>query len=555
MKKNFLVICLLCGIGVLYPQVVTNFYREADKESMNHWVDSQMSAMTLDEKIGQLFMLVVDPNPRPGTAKIISSHIKNYHVGGILFARGLPADQVASTNIYQSEAKIPLMIALDGEWGLAMRLNGTTQFPKTLSLGAVTDRQLLERYGEEVGRQCREMGIHINFAPALDVIDSLYHPSLRMRSFGHNPEWVSGHANAYARGLERRGVMAVAKHFPGHGHTAEDSHIQTAFVGLSREQLEKSSLYPFRSYINNGFSGIMNGHFCIPALDSVSGLPTSLSAFVTPPLLKKEMGFSGLVFSDALVMKGAETKENVCVLALLAGNDVLVSPPRIQDDFSAVRNAVRNGQIPRSEIDAKCRKILSYKYMFGLNAFHPLEEAGLMSRLNTPFTEELAWRLSVESVTLLKKEKSVFPLEKGEWRNTVVAAFGTPAPNGMKHFPCRNYFQIEKTVDNQSLSSFKQRFPAPEAIICCIYSESVSEKEVLRLIGDNSRYIVCFFIPPYNLGNFKNLIAGSAASLLLYENTVYSHRAAGWILGEGLLPTGQLPVSVKGLQSLENIVF
>ena len=158
MKKNFLVICLLCGIGVLYPQVVTNFYREADKESMNHWVDSQMSAMTLDEKIGQLFMLVVDPNPRPGTAKIISSHIKNYHVGGILFARGLPADQVASTNIYQSEAKIPLMIALDGEWGLAMRLNGTTQFPKTLSLGAVTDRQLLERYGEEVGRQCREMG-------------------------------------------------------------------------------------------------------------------------------------------------------------------------------------------------------------------------------------------------------------------------------------------------------------------------------------------------------------------------------------------------------------
>ncbi|MEN6588158.1 MAG: glycoside hydrolase family 3 N-terminal domain-containing protein, partial [Proteiniphilum sp.] len=298
MKLKIISIYVLGLCAMSAPaQVVPRLYQQADKENMQRWVDSVYATLTVEEKVGQLFMPIAEPNR--GWKGKIAGYIQHQKVGGLLFSKGTLAQQADVTNYAQSSSGVPLLIALDGEWGLSMRLYDAPVFPQNLITGAIQDEELMTLYGREVARQCREMGIHVNFAPTIDVHSNPGNPVIGTRSYGENPLNVARQGVAFARGLEDNGVMAVAKHFPGHGDTSDDSHKTLPTINHRRERLEEVELYPFREYVHAGFSGIMSGHLNVPELQT-KGMPASLSPEVGVHLLKEEMGFSGLTFTDGM---------------------------------------------------------------------------------------------------------------------------------------------------------------------------------------------------------------------------------------------------------------
>ena len=355
----FCAVCLLTAKA----QTIPNMYRNVDQAKMNHWVDSVFDAMSYDERIGQLFMVIAEPKSDNRNMQRLLRYVNEIKIGGILFHKGNPVTQAEVTNRLQKASRVPMFVSLDGEWGLSMRLSGTTRFPKNMMLGAIEDNKLITEYGKEVARQCKELGIQINFAPDIDVNSNTDNPVIGLRSFGENPVAVADKGLAYARGLEGEGIISVSKHFPGHGDTSEDSHNTLPSVHHDRARLDSVELYPFRRYIYDGYAGVMTGHLYVPALDKTRNLPSSLSRPIVTGLLKEELGFRGLCFTDALAMKGATTSklDNPSVKALLAGNDILLAPAAPINDFTAVKEAIDEGILNIEDIEAKCIKILQYK--------------------------------------------------------------------------------------------------------------------------------------------------------------------------------------------------
>jgi beta-glucosidase-like glycosyl hydrolase len=341
--KKIILLYVLCIFGLsLYAQQVPNVLRRggADSAECREWVEKQLSEMSLKEKIGQLFIHTVAPlNTQSNRANIYNA-VKEYKVGGLLFSGGQVGNQAILTNYAQELSKVPLFIAFDGEWGLAMRLKNTPRFPRNRVLGCIQDNQLLYEYGKEVARQCKEIGVQINFAPVADVDINPRNPVINTRSFGGDPKNVAQKVVAYSRGLEDGGVLSVAKHFPGHGDTEVDSHKALPVLNFDRARLDSIELYPFKEVIHAGLGGIMAGHLEVPELGKN---PASLSAHVIDNLLCRELGFRGLVFTDALEMKGVSQNENLCAKALKAGNDLLLAPRNLKRELNGVLEAVKSG--------------------------------------------------------------------------------------------------------------------------------------------------------------------------------------------------------------------
>ena len=315
--------------------------------------------------------------------------------GGILFQKGFLADQRDLTQTLQEASTVPMLIALDGEWGLYMRLKDAPRYPRSKGLGIKGDMELIKAYGAEVARQCQLMGIHINFAPVVDVNINPKNPVIGTRSFGDSPELVARCAVAYGQGLEEGGVLSVAKHFPGHGDTSEDSHKTLPTVSASRERMQRVELYPFRAYRDAGLGGVMTAHLRVPAYDA-TGRAASLSRKITTDLLRHDMGFKGLVITDALEMRGAQANgvSSVAVEALKAGNDILLGPSQPLEARNAIIQALRSGEVSEAEVEEKCRRILAFKYALIIKKKSPEasaaevkkqiwtpEEAALRSRL------------------------------------------------------------------------------------------------------------------------------------------------------------------------------
>ena len=409
---------VMTGLAADKPTLLT----QVDQQKMMAWTDSVFNTLSMDERIGQLFMVIADVKTTNQNMQRLLRYVNELNIGGVLFHKGSPEVQAQLTNRMQEASKVPLLVSLDGEWGLSMRLSGTTRFPKNMMLGAIENDLLIRKYGEEVARQCKEMGIHINFAPDLDVNSNVDNPVIGIRSFGEDPAAVADKGIAYASGLEEGGIMAVAKHFPGHGDTSDDSHETLPVIYHSRTRLDSVELFPFKQYIQRGFAGVMTAHLYIPALDKRKNLPSSLSEKVVKGLLQDELGFQGLCFTDALAMKGAgnDKAENPCVKALLAGNDILLAPYAPISDYKAVKEAIEGGIIPMKLVEDKCKKILQYKYVAGLNRYQPIPLKGLSDRLNTAHAAWLAAQLNAEAITLLKNEDDVVPLMKLDQKKIAV---------------------------------------------------------------------------------------------------------------------------------------
>ena len=345
---------------VRYPKVL---FKDVNQKAMTHWVDSVFKTLNTEEQLAQLIMPIVYPSQNTQDIKREEQRFSKFKWGGILYQKGLMAYQLIMNKRLQQTNSIPLLIALDGEWGLYMRLKDAPRFPRNLGLGLAGDAQMLYEYGREIARECRLMGIHVNFAPTVDVNINPLNPVIGSRSFGSTPSVVSQLSEAYALGLEDGGVLSVAKHFPGHGDTSEDSHKTLPIVQATRKRLELVELAPFKHYINSGLGGIMTAHLRVPALENRS-IPSSLSPNVCTDLLKKDLGFQGLIFTDGLEMEGVQTQSlgDIGVAALLAGNDILLGPASPEAQLNNLVLAYWDGRLPAKLIEEKVRKVLAYKY-------------------------------------------------------------------------------------------------------------------------------------------------------------------------------------------------
>ena len=447
-------------------------YSLRNNEECRQWVDSVMQRMSLKERIGQLFIYTIAPQLNKPNTDLLRKVVQEYKVGGLLFSGGLLENQVKLTNQAQEMAGVPLLITFDGEWGLAMRLRGTPSFPRNRVLGCIRDNGLLYEYGREVARQCREIGVQVNFAPVADVNINPDNPVINTRSFGEDPVEVARKVVAYSRGLESGRILSVSKHFPGHGDTDVDSHKALPVLPFTRERLDSVELYPFRRAIRAGLGGIMVGHLEVPAWEPQAGLPSSLSRRIVTDLLKEELGFKGLVFTDALAMRGVSGQGHLCLQALKAGDDLLLVPRNLEGELEAVRAAVRSGELPEAEINRRCRKVLMYKYALGLSKKPHVRLSGLESRLNTPHTRTLMRQLKQAAITVVDEgEKPLLPLDLSSRRvavlqvgeGDVLSPFRTELSRSVR----TDFFRLTTGMTESALQTLQKKLSAYERVLVC----------------------------------------------------------------------------------------
>lgn len=540
---------LLCSfnINVVGKKIIPNLYKTTNQSLMLQWVDSVYNQMTVDERIGQLFMPVVAGDNTDANKKIIQDFISNQYVGGFLFSEGTPQNQAELTNMAQQNSKMPLMISLDGEWGLSMRLSNTTQFPRNMMLGAIQNDSLLYYYGLEVARQCKLMGIHINFAPSVDVNSNPANPVIGTRSFGEDPELVARLGIMYAKGLEDGGVMAVAKHFPGHGDTSTDSHKTLPTISHDRDRLDDVELKPFSKYIKSGLSGLMVGHLNIPALDT-KRQPSSLSESIVTNLLQEELGFSGLIFTDGLQMKGVSGEDNYSVRALQAGNDILLGPVSVVKEFNAVKKAVEEGGLTEAQIEAKCKKVLAYKYILGVNKFSPIKVDSLVRNLNTSHAEWINRQLHKNAMTLLKDDSKIIPLKKLDKRKIAAVSVGESTGN-VFHTTLLKYADIAcfNVPDSDGLLNLRKTLEPYNTIIISIHGNRINANTAIQSVCRDKETILSFFMTPYRMSNYATSIKNADGVILAYENTPLAQDYAAQAIFGGNKIDGKIPVTVKGV--------
>jgi len=394
-------ICLVFyTLFIIHSAGAQNMQKRIDAEVTERWVDSIMNQLTPDERLGQLIIPIVNSTNDEPSRQIVLRDLQTYHVGGLLFSKGTISSQAKMTQFARKQSKkAPLWIALDGEWGLSMRLTDAIKYPRNGALGTIDPEirdSLMYIYGLETARQCRLMGININFAPVLDINSNPNNPVIGNRSFGSTVWEVVPPALSYCQGLEEGGILAVGKHFPGHGDTDSDSHQTLPRLNHDRERMLNFECVPFDCFIKGGFGGLMMAHLEVPSLDTTQHLPSSLSRPIITGLLKEQMGFEGLIFTDGLAMKGVNNVKNYSVKALQAGVDVLLDPVPLKNQWANLKAALTDGRLSQDLIDEKCRKVLRWKYVLCVGREEELDLKGLSERVNTAEAMALKDKLLAE---------------------------------------------------------------------------------------------------------------------------------------------------------------
>jgi beta-glucosidase-like glycosyl hydrolase/CubicO group peptidase (beta-lactamase class C family) len=387
--------------SILVPSVSSAQYKS--KLTAQQWTDSVFNSLSDDEKIAQLMVIRAHSNLGPDHVAKVMNDIQKYNVGGLCFFQGGPIRQANLTNSYQSIAKTPLMVTIDGEWGLGMRLDSVTKFPYQLTLGALNDENLIYRMGLAIGEQCKRIGVHVNYAPVVDINNNPNNPVIGYRSFGEDKEKVSRFGVAYMKGMQDAGIMACAKHFPGHGDVDVDSHLDLPVINKSMAQLDSMELVPFRAVFDAGIGSVMIAHLSIPAIDNTANRATSISKNNVTDLLRTKMGYNGLTFTDALEMKGV-TKYfpdgSISVEALIAGNDMLCLPASVPESIEAIKKAIADKRLSWDDINAKVKKVLASKYQLGLNELKLIDTTNLLADLNAK-TDAIRYEVARKGITIL----------------------------------------------------------------------------------------------------------------------------------------------------------
>lgn len=519
------------------------------------WVENQYNTMSLQERVGQLFMVSIASNQDKAATDRIKKLVRDEGIGGVIFLRGTPLRQAKLTNEYQSSSKIPLLIGLDAEWGLSMRLDSTYAFPWNMTLGAIQDSSVVEKVGHQIGKHAKRLGVHINFAPDLDVNNNPKNPIIGNRSFGEDPINVAQKGNAFVKGMEAAGILSCGKHFPGHGDTATDSHKALPIITSSREQLDSIELHPFQKVIPNGLSSVMIAHLDVPSLESREGHPSSLSKDIVTGLLQEEMGFQGLIFTDALNMKAvsqfAEEGE-VELEAFLAGNDMLLMPENVIKAKEKIMEAYDEGTITEERLALSVKKVLMAKYKAGLHNYRPVALENLHGDLNS-IENDLIYEEAIENaITVAKNNFSLMPIKKLDNKKIAYVHFGDDS--GAPFLNALNKYNQVTPIKAKDIAAYKKELTNYNLVIIGFHKSNESPwkshtfsknelfwlEEISRMRTSNT--ILTVFTKPYALLDVLNFDTIDGV-VVAYQNSKMAQEKAAEVIFGAIGANGKLPVS------------
>jgi beta-N-acetylhexosaminidase len=526
----------------------------------DYWVDSVFKTLSKDQKIGQLMVVrlsSIGPN-RTITfyEKEVEEAIRKYNIGGICLFQGGPVKQANLINYFQRIAKTPILISIDAETGVGMRFDSVMALPRHMMLGAVQNPSLIYEYGRVVGEQCKRIGIQVNYAPVVDINNNPANPVINDRSFGENKYRVAEYGIAYMRGMQDAGVMACAKHFPGHGDVAVDSHLDLPVINKSRAQLDSLELYPFQRLVQEGVGSVMVAHLSIPSIDNTANKPTSISYNSVTKLLRKDLGFNGLTFTDALEMKGV-TKYfpdgEASLQAVLAGNDMLCLPGDIPGSIEKIKKAITRKKISWKEIDTRVKRILHAKYKYGLSNWQPININNLTADLNSK-TVEMRRLIAENAITLLRNDDpAIFPLATG--KRVAYVGFGLTRDNTFAKRVRDDYnaqvyyfdYRLDSSKVNPMLELFKDRY---DVVLIGVHNYarypannfgiSGAAQALIQGLQQQQKTIITVFGNPYAIKDMCN----SRVVIACYEDDEVTQATAADLVYGRFLAKGKLPVTV-----------
>lgn len=554
--KKYLFLIIIC---------IATFSASAQKQSylemlanQPKWVDSVFNKLNRRERIAQMFFVRAHTNLGKKYSDSVGVVIKKEQLGGVIFFQGGPGRQAAVTNAYQKVSRVPLIIANDGEWGLGMRLDSTISFPYQMTLGAIQNKDLIYKMGQEVAKDFKRMGMQMNLAPDADINNNAKNPVINYRSFGENKFNVATKTAAYMKGMQDGGLLTTLKHFPGHGDTDVDSHYDLPQLTFSAARLDSLEMYPFKELIKQGASGIMIAHMNIPSLDNTPNLPSTLSKPIVTGILKEKLGFKGLIISDAMDMKGVVKyfKDGQAdLLGIIAGNDILELSENSDRAIHLVRKSVRQGKIDIKTIDESVRKILTAKYWAGLNNRDTIVTQGIVAGVNRNASNALVQELANASVTLLKGKdyiKNLIPI-----RRTAIISIGVPSVTKFqkeisKGFYNSVYYVLDKDASATQISNIAREIGAFDQVIVGIHDSRARPANNIPLNAGVKNFIkelttkntvFALFANPYNLAGLPGL-ENSKGLVIGYQKEDYMQISAAAVINNRLVPTGKLPVSI-----------
>lgn len=538
------------------PPYLRNVSPQAEK-----WVDSMMNALTPEERVAQLFMIATYSNKNEAEYSLVEQYVRKYKLGGLIMMQGTPQKQAELINRYQNASQVPLMIGFDGEWGLSMRLQNVITYPKQMVLGAIRNDLLIYEMGREFARQMKLVGIHINFAPAVDVNNNPRNPVINDRSFGEDVQNVIKKSIMYMNGLQDEGVLASAKHFPGHGDTEVDSHHDLPIIRHSRERLDSVEFKPFEVMAKNGVGSMMVSHLSMPAVDDTPNLPATLSPKIIQEVMRDEMNYQGLVFTDAMNMKGITRyfpSGEAEVRALLAGNDIMLFSANVPQAIEGVMQAMKSGRLPTELIHQKVRRVLLAKYWLGLHQKPVLNTQNLEEKINTEYAAFIKERLLTEATTLVVDKDELVPI-KNLSQNKIAAVYiqgekNNALENMLNQYAPVDHFYISKKASQAEFQNLEQKLQPYTTVINAHYGLLRSSKSrhgvtdnsmrFLKNMNDKQSTINVFFGIPYVLNYAPQL------NTILIGNTdeVESQKAIGQAIFGAIHITGKLPVEAGGFK-------
>tara|TARA_R100001369_G_scaffold20091_2_gene36882 strand:+ start:73162 stop:76089 length:2928 start_codon:yes stop_codon:yes gene_type:complete len=526
-----------------------------DFKEQKIWVDSIYNSMSLQEKVGQLFMVDVFSNKGKREIDKIREMITEQHIGGIIFSKGGPLQQATLNNEFQELAKTPLLIGMDAEWGLAMRLDSTFALPWNMTMGAIQDLKLIEEAGAAISRNSKRLGVHINFAPVVDINTNPDNPIIGNRSFGEEKINVTLKAVSFMRGMHKEGILSSAKHFPGHGDTKRDSHKFLPIINFLKGRLDSVEFYPFKKLIEEGVSSIMIAHLNVPSLEVQENVPSSLSKSIVTDLLKKELKFNGLVFTDALNMKGASNYKNpgeIDLAAFMAGNDILLMSEDVKKATIKILDAYNDGTITEERLAHSVRKILFTKYKAGLNHYKPVEKDYLIDELNTVKDKVLYDKLIENAITIIKNDVGIMPLKELDTKRIAYVNFGDD-DGAPFYYQLAKYAKVD-WVKGHTLKELLDKLKDYNQVIIGYHKSNASpwakyafdktELTWIHEIARNNSTILNVFTIPYALRDL-NSSSNLEGIVVSYQNSKAAQEKSAQIIFGALDAKGRLPVSIS----------
>lgn len=522
-----------------------------DKVKQEIWVDSIYNSLSTDQKIGQLFTIWVATKQGADKMKEVSSIIKKNHLGGLIFSLGNIKDQAKYTNEFQSISKVPLLIGMDAEWGIGMRLDDAFSFPYNMTLGAVNDESLIYNVGKRIGVHAKRIGVHINFAPVTDINTNPNNPIIGSRSFGEDKLSVTNKSLSYLKGMQSEGIMGSAKHFPGHGDTSTDSHKTLPTINFSAKRINEVELFPYKKLIDNNLSSVMVAHMEVPSLEKEPKMPSTLSKNIISKLLKKKLKFEGLVITDAMDMKGVvdfNKNQSADVSALLAGNDILLMPDDLDESTKSIKNAINNGIITEKRLKYSVKKILMAKYKAGLHVNNEVNLNNIVEDMNSDVDKLLFEEITEKSITLIKNDNDILPLKDISSKIAFLEMGGSSSDEFFKML--NHYTKVDKIeYDSEILRKIEPYntiivgFHKSNKSPFDPYKFSKSDKEILELISKNKKVILNIFAKPYALMDVD--MTDISSVLVSYQNNSTAQNKSAQIIFGALPAVGKLPVSIN----------